>query len=162
MKLLFSLEDQVHTFKIQESLEARDAVVLKDSLFRFFETRPSYTILDLSHAQINIPDKDFQQLLSEIHTFATARDLNLTLALNTAEASRAKQAVLETALQKQVEILQAKLELREKMRAEAESLLAENANLKTSVSTHIEQLKTLKSGTHPLLSPLIEKLWSEK
>ena len=162
MKLLFNLDDQVHTFKVEEQLDQRDCAVLKDSLFRFFETRPSYTILDLSEARVEISEKDLQLLLSEVHTFATSRDLNLTLALTLPEAARAKQSVMETALQKQVEILQAKLELREKMSVEAEKLLAENANLKTSVTDHIEQLKELKIGSNSLLSPILEKLWSEK
>ena len=159
---MFSLEDQVHTFKIEESFDTQDGAVLKNSLFRFFETNPSYTILDLSAAQINVSENELQSLLSEIHIFASSRNLNLTLALNSSEAARAKHSVLEAALQKQVEILQAKLELREKMRTEAEKLLTENLHLKTSVKDHIEQLKSLKSGSPSLLSPLVEKLWSEK
>jgi hypothetical protein len=162
MKLLFQLEDQVHAFDVTETLEAQDLVILKESLFRFFESHPSFTILNLSQAVIVAPFADVERALAEIHTFATARGLNFVISRTAEEAVTSKQMVLERALHKQVEMLQAKLELREKMRVQAEILVAENNRLKDSVSSQVEKLKILQSDEGNRLSPLLEKLWNEK
>jgi hypothetical protein len=161
MKLLFQVEDQVHVFDATEELNDQDLLILKESLFRFFESHPTYTILSLSQANITANHADLERALSEIHTFATARGLNFTLARTSEEAAQSKQIVLEMALQKQVSILQAKLELREKMRQEAEYLVSENLKLQSTMDEHIQKLKTLQNNESPL-SPLLEKLWSEK
>jgi hypothetical protein len=161
MKLLFQLEDQVHVFEINEDLGTQDLKILKDSLFRFFESSPVFTILNISPAKITAPHAEVESALSEIQTFASARGLHLVIARTADEAVRSKQAVLERALQKQVEVLQAKLELREKMREQAELLVAENGRLKNTMNEQVKKLKTLQDTSGPL-SPLLEKLWSEK
>ena len=162
MNLLFKLDDQVHLFSVEGSLNSQDCTVLKSSLFRFFETKPSYTVLDLSRAQVEISETELQKTLGELGTFAHSRNLNLSFALTSTESIRAKQAVLEIALRKQIEILNGKLELREKMRKEAEILLSENQKLKGSVDDHVQRLKSLKAATPSKLSPFIDKLWSEQ
>ena len=161
MKLLFQVEDQVHTFDATDELNEHDLRVLKESLFRFFESQPAYTILNLSQASITIPVAELERTLSEINTFATARGLNFMITRTLEEAQKSTQMVLEMALQKQVEILQGKLELREKMRTEAEFLVSENLKLKNAVEEQIQKLKELQKNEGPL-SPLLEKLWSEK
>jgi hypothetical protein len=161
MKLLFQLEDQVHTFNVTERLNVEDAVLLKESLFRFFESHPPYTILDLSHAVITAPLAEFEVQLNEVIHFAAANGLNLIVARTAEESASSKQSVLELALQKQLEVLQAKLELREKIRAQAEVLVAENADLKVSMNEQLLKLKILQRSEGPL-NPLLEKLWGEK
>ena len=161
MKLLFQLEDQVHAFDVAEDLNTQDLVILKESLFRFFESHPPYTILNLSRATLRAPHAEIENALAEIQTFASARGLHLVIARTAEEATRSTQTVLERALSKQVEMLQAKLELREKMRAQAELLVEENSRLKNSMAEHVEKLKSLQ-GDNGRLSPLLEKLWSEK
>jgi hypothetical protein len=161
MKLLFQLEDQVHAFDVTETLDTQDLVLLKESLFRFFDSHPSYTILNLSHAKPLATHAEIERALSEIHTFATARGLHLVISRTQEEAVSSKQIVLELALHKQVELLQAKLELREKMRAQAELLVAENSMLKDSMNEQVEKLKNLQTDGNRL-SPLLEKLWNEK
>ena len=161
MKLLFQLEDQVHVFEITEDLGTQDLKILKDSLFRFFESHPVFTILNISPAQLIASHAEIETTLSEIQNFASARGLHLVIARTADEAVKSKQLVLERALQKQVEVLQAKLELREKMRVQAEQLVAENGRLKDTMDEQVKKLKTLQDVGGPL-SPLLEKLWSEK
>jgi hypothetical protein len=161
MKLLFQVEDQVHTFEVTEAINEQDLSVLQQSLFRFFESAPSYTILNLSQAKIAVAHADFERALSEISTFATGHGLNFMIARTADEAFQSKQTVMEMALHKQVEILQGKLELREKMRTEAEFLVSENLKLKSAMDEQIQRLKELQRTDSPL-NPLLEKLWSEK
>lgn len=161
MKLIFQLDDQVHTFGVTETLNGQDLVILRDSLFRFFDSHPAYTILDLSHANISVPPRELEQILVEINNFAQARGLNLIIARTELDAASGKKKVLELALQKHLELLQAKVEIREKMRNQALRLVAENAELKESMNLQLKKLKALKNDQNPL-SPLLEKLWNEK
>jgi hypothetical protein len=135
--------------------------LLKESLFRFFASHPAYTILNLSHAELKVPHEDFEKTLLEIQSDAGARGLHLVIARTAEEGAHSKQLVLKRALQKQVEVLQAKLDLREKIKSQAEQLLTENAKLKENVNRQVKELKTLHQNTNPL-NPLFEKLWSEK
>jgi hypothetical protein len=161
MKLLFQLDDQVHTFGVTETLNGQDLLILKDSLFRFFDSHPAFTIIDLSLANLSVPTAELDQILVEINNFAQARGLNLVIARTEVQAVSGKEKVLERALQKHLELLQAKVEIREKMRGQAALLVAENAELKESMNLQFEKLKALRNDQNPL-SPLLEKLWNEK
>jgi hypothetical protein len=163
MKLLFSIEDQVHHFRVIGEIESQDLIVLREGLFRFFESNPTYTVLDLSDAKVNVPNSDLQNILYEIKSLISSKNLNLIIAETAIQARQARQKVLELALTRQLEMLQAKLELREKIRGDAEFLIAENEKLKESVAGQVEKLKNLQPDAAPtILSPLFEKLWSEK
>ena len=162
MKILFNMEEQVHQFRIQGSIAESDLTVLRESLFRFFDSNPAYTIVDLSGAEMQIPHARLHTLILEIKSLACSKNLNLVVSETASEARVARQSVLELALKRQVESLQAKLELREKIRKDAEILLAENAKLKETVAGEMEKLETLKQGSNTLFSPILEKLWSEK
>ena len=162
MKLLFSLEDQVHLFTVIGEIENSDLSVLRDGLFRFFESNPTYTILDLSAADCKTPDSALQVILLEIKSLVSSKNINLVIAETKQQAIQAKQSVLEIALTRQVEALRAKLDLREKIRQDAEALLAENLKLKETVLDQVQKLQNLKPDAPTLLSPLLEKLWSEK
>lgn len=161
MKLLFTMEDQIHHFRVIGAIETQDLIVLRESLFRFFESNPTYTVLDLSDSKAVVPDSDLQNILQEIKSLISSKNLNLVIAQTAIQARAAKQQVLELALTRQLEILQAKLDLREKIRKDAEFLIAENEKLKETMSDQVQKLKNLKNAD-TLLSPLLEKLWSEK
>lgn len=155
------MEDQIHHFRVIGAIETQDLIVLRESLFRFFESNPTYTVLDLSDSKAVVPDSDLQNILQEIKSLISSKNLNLVIAQTAIQARAAKQQVLELALTRQLEILQAKLDLREKIRKDAEFLIAENEKLKETMSDQVQKLKNLKNAD-TLLSPLLEKLWSEK
>ncbi len=155
------LENQVNFFRISDRIEAMDLAVIRDGLFRFFKSNPTFTVLDLSGATIDVESKDLERVLTEIQVCAQAQNLHFLLARNALESINASQTVMELALEKQVEILQAKLELRESMRKQAEKLIEENAQLKASVTSELEKMRAL-SPESSRLSPILEKLWSEK
>ena len=161
MKLNFTLENQVNVFRVNGRLESTDLAVIRDSLFRFFESNPSYTVLDLSETIIDPTLNGLNTVLIEIQSCAQAQNLHFILARTQEEANLANQSVLELALQQQVAILQAKLELRQNMREQAEKLMEENAKLQASVASEMLRLKSLAPES-TRLSPILEKLWSEK
>jgi hypothetical protein len=158
--MLFAMDDQVHHFKVNGEIGPGDLSVLRKSLFRFLDGLPSFTILDLSEASLQIPDFEFQKILVEIQTLAKAKALNLIIAQTDIESKVAKQSLLEMALQKQVEILKGKLALREEMRTQLELLIDENNKLKGTISDRIEKLKGESTRKGPF-APLVEKLWGE-
>ncbi len=158
---MFQIEDGVHEFKITGDVGEQDLSVLKQSIFRFFESNPTFTVLDLSEACLQVSELKLQVLLSEFKSLASSKAIFLSIAQTDIEVVKAKQVVLEAALLRQVEVLKGKLELREKMRAEAEKLLGENESLKSAMNEQIERMKELNTDSS-ILSPLVDKLWSEK
>ena len=160
MRLLFAMDDQVHHFKVTGEIGPGDLSVLRKSLLQFFDGLPSFTILDLSEACLQVPDFELQTILTEIQTLAKAKALHLNVAQTDIESKVAKQSLLEMALLKQVEILKGKLALREEMRAQLEALIDENQKLKGTLSDRIEQLKSESTRKGPF-GPIIEKLWGE-
>ena len=181
MKLLFSVQDQVHTFTVTEELVRTDLATLKAGISRFLESKPSFVVLDFSQATLMIPDTDLQLVIQELKTIALSRQIDFYVAYTDIESIRAHRAVVELALTKKVKILQNKVEIREKMQAEAEKLLSENQRLKLTVTEQMERLKILNEKTKnrsesissetnfpetesliQKLSPILEKLWSEK
>jgi hypothetical protein len=161
MKLLFQIEDQVHQFKVTGEINDLDLQVLRRSLYLFLESNPTFTVLDLSDAILHVTDLEIQNLLTEIRTLASSKALHIAIAQTDIEVLHAKNSVLEAALQKQLEALQNKLELREKMRAQAESLLRENRELKERVEEQSRKLNDSRAHSG-LISPLVDRLWSEK
>jgi hypothetical protein len=162
MKLLFKIEDQVHFFQAVGEIALQDLVVLKKSLFHFFESNPTYTVLDFSSSHLSAPKEKFKKLLIEIKSLSESKNLYLIVAEDLPQSRNAKNTVLGLAINHKIEALQAKLELREKIKADAEKLLNENLSLKKALQDQNEKLKEVKIQSRELLSPLFEKLWSEK
>ncbi len=172
MKLLFAIENQIHTFTVQGAIERRDLQVLRLGVSRFLESKPSYVILDLSPATLSAPDQELQSIILELKTIALSRQISFYVAQSDIESIQAHRNVTEMALTKQVQILQNKVELREKLKAQAEQLLQENSELKSTIQTQFDRMKELKSKENTLaepqngiagrLNPMMEKLWSEK
>ena len=161
MKLLFQMKDHVHAFELVGDLGAQDLVILKESLFRFFQSEPKYTVLDFSNANLKILQTEFDYALSEIHTYAQARGLHLVIARTEAESGSSKKLVLENALIKKIEVAQARLQIRQKIQEQTELLVIENAYLKSSMKVET-QTQEINYSTHHRLSPILEKIWSEK
>jgi hypothetical protein len=171
MKLLFNVQDQVHTFTATEEIARTDLAVMKVGIARFLESKPSFVVLDLSPATLMVTDSEIHSVVEELKTIALSKQIDFYVAHTDIESIRAHRNVLEIALTQKVKTLQNKVEIREKMKLEAEKLLSENDDLKNAVATQMARLQALKekSKNDPAaqsliakLSPMLEKLWSEK
>ena|GEM_PF-3292780 len=151
MKLLFSVQPPVQTFQVQEDILAQDLILLRESLNQFFNSNPSFVVVDLSQASLQVSDDELQSTLIQIKTLAQSKEISLVIAQSDIESRLAHQQVLEAALLKRARILESKLELREKMKSDALRLKEENEKLR-------EQLP--KDDSIP--NPLMEKLWSDR
>jgi len=151
MKLLFSVQPPVQTFQVQEDILAQDLVLLRESLNRFFDSNPSFVVVDLSQASLQVSDDELQTTLIQIKTLAQSKEISLIVAQSDIESRLAHQQVLEAALQKRARILESKLELRERMKHDALRLKEENEKLR-------EQLPKDES----IPNPFMEKLWSDR
>jgi len=60
-----------------------------------------------------------------------------------------------------VNVLQARLELREKMRMDTERLMEENRNLRRTVEEELKRIDHL-GETSPWFGTLAKRLWSER
>lgn len=160
MKLLFSMDEQVHHFKVTGEITPSDLTTLRQSLFQFFRSNPSYVVLDLSESVLQVPDIELQNTLTEIRTLGKSKQMNLAIAQTDIEARLARQNLLEGALLQQIDVLKSKIELREQIRKNIEELRIQNQTIKQSLQ---EQTKASASSEKSrLLSPLIEKLWSAR
>ncbi|NDG83791.1 MAG: hypothetical protein EBX52_01990 [Proteobacteria bacterium] len=158
MRLLFSLDEQIHEFKVTGDIAPGDLNVLKKSLLRFLDTLPPFTILDLSEASLQVPDFELQGVLVEIQTLAKAKGLHLVVAQTDIESRVARRSLMEMALLKQIEILKGKIALREEIHSRLETLVHENRNLQVLLDRS-RSLAENTSGRGGVLSPLLEKLW---
>jgi hypothetical protein len=158
MKILFSMDEQVHQFKITGEVNPSDIVLLKQSLFQFFETQPAYVVLDLSEIHLQVPDFELQNTITEITTLAKSKKMNLAIAQTDIEARRVHQRLMESALVEQIELLKSKIELREEILKNIEELRAQNQSIRRSLEEK-NKVTDEKSG---FLSPLIERLWSDR
>jgi len=159
MKMLFGMDEQVHHFKVTGEIIPDDLVVLKQSLFQFFDSHPAFTILDLSEITLQVPDFELQNALTKISTMAQAKGLHLSVAQTDIEAKLAKQTVLEMALIKELDVLRAKVELREKISNDLKEIIEQNQTLKETINQKLDAAKNKNAG---VLNPFIEKLWSER
>jgi hypothetical protein len=162
MKLLFSIQNQIHTFQVQEEIFPQDLNLLKSSMIRFFESNPPFAVLDLSQSSLQVSDSELQSTLLEIKTHAQARNLHLSIAQSDIESDFAYQNVIESALLKRAKILETKLELREKLKADALRMIGENEKLKSELQEKLTEKKQQENSVPHKLSPFMEKLWSDK
>jgi hypothetical protein len=144
---------------------------LKMGITRFLDSNPSFVVIDFSSATLMVPDSELQVVIQGLKTVALSKQIDFYVAHTDIESIRAQRNVLEMALTKKVKILQNKVEIREKLKNDAEKLLSENLDLKNTVAEQMERLQALKDKakndpqTRSLihkLSPMLEKLWSEK
>ena len=161
MNLLFKMDDQVHQFSVHGEIHPSDLLLLRQSLFRFFEGNPPHTVLDLSDARFQVPDFEVQSVLNELKIAARSKGLEFASAQTDIECLTAKQQVLEGALLRQVEILRSRIALREDLESKMKDLLGQNQELKKTLDSRLSEIRTGKKKS-PLLDPLIERLWSEK
>lgn len=158
MRLLFTLDEQVHEFKVTGDIGPGDLNVLKKSLLRFLDTLPPFTILDLSEASLQVPDFELQGVLVEIQTLAKAKGLLLVVAQTDIESRVARRSLVETALHRQIDLLKGRIAIREEIQSRLESLLAENRQLKNQLDRTRSELEN-RPGRTGRLSPVIDKLW---
>lgn len=157
--MLFSMDEQVHHFKINGEIHASDLEILKQSLHRFLESKPEFVVIDLSETTLMIPDFEFQSVLTEIRTLGSSLGLSLQIATSDIEAGIAKNAVLRNALEKQLRVLQGKLELREEMKRNLEEIIEANRKLKNAIEDRKSESSLNRRNP---FNPLFERLWSEK
>ncbi|NDG86132.1 MAG: hypothetical protein EBX52_13970 [Proteobacteria bacterium] len=159
MKMLFTMDEQVHHFKINGEISPEDLQILRGSLHRFLESNPEYLVIDLSEITLQVPDFELQGILTELRTLASARGVSFQVAMTDIEAGVARTAVLQSALEKQIRILEAKIELREEMSRNLEQIIDANRSLKTAIE---EKKSELTLNRRNPFNPLFERLWSEK
>ena len=151
------MKNQIHTFQIQGEIQALDLEVLKDSVLKYLESDPLFVVVDLSQTLSLVPEIDLQKQLSEIKAFAQAKNLSLIIAQSDIESMHAHQRVVELALQKKMQILENKIELRRQMNDDAVRLRNENEHLRKSLEEQV-----LSNPFQHKLSPFAEKLWREE
>lgn len=159
MKLLFQIQKGIHEFKIEGMVDELDLKTLKESLFRFLDSGPLFTLLDLSG--ISPLPQNLEPILGEISTFAASRGCHFLIARTPQDLDSNRLRILENALEQQVCGLQAKIDLREKMRLDAEHLLLENEALKKTVEQEIKKMEMM-SRDNPWIGSFARKLWSAK
>ena len=147
------MKNPVQTFHIHEEIQFSDLQVLKKSMIRFLETEPALVVLDLSEADLSVSETELNHVLSEIKTVAQTENCTLVIAQTDIESIRAPVWVQEIALQKKIQILQGKIELREEVLKNTDRLKEQNTQLR-------DQIGTKKNPLSFGLSPLVEKLWS--
>ena len=163
MKLHFEVEDQIHTFNITEEINSQDLKIIKIALSRFFESKPSFVIIDFSLAQLTATHHDLQTLILELKTIALSLQITFYVAQTDIESLYAKKNITEIALTRQLKILQNKVELREKIQRHAEELIKENESLKSNIQNHFERMNDIQpTALAKKLNPMLEKLWSDK
>ena len=160
MKMLFSMDHQVHHFKVTGEVAPSDLKILKESLFAFFKSNPSFVVLDLSEISLQVPDFELQSAITEIITLGKSKQMNLAVAQTDIEARLAKQTILEGSLLQKIDILQSKIELREQIRKNMEELKQQNLAIKASLEEKAMQSKS--AGRSGMLTPLLERLWGER
>jgi hypothetical protein len=160
MNLLFKIRDGIHEFKVEGPVESGDEDTLSRSLHRFFESSPEFTVLDCS----SLDEAGKARIKTVVETaaiLASSRGFHFISAMNPEENERAGKKILELALERKIKSLEAKIEIREKMRIEAEKLLEENLKLRSSMKDELKKLDGL-SRTNPWVGSLARKLWTEE
>jgi hypothetical protein len=83
----------------------------------------------------------------------------MQIAMSDIEAGIAKDSVLQSALERQIRVLQGKIELREEMKRNLEQIIDANRQLKSAIE---EKNPSLTLNRRNPFNPLFERLWSEK
>jgi|GEM_PF-5490556 len=159
MKILFSRDEQVHHFKLTGEIQSEDLALFRASMMRFLDTQPEFVVLDLSEITLQVPDIELQGVLTEIRTLASAKALHLQVALTDIEAATATDSLLQSALERQIHSLRAKIEIREEMRRNLEKIIEANSALKSAID---ERTQGIEQNGSNRLNPLIDRLWSGK
>jgi hypothetical protein len=161
MNILFQTRNGIHEFRIQGPTSNADLETLRSSLYRFFETSPLFTVLDLSGLEPDESPVDLKRLIEEAKSLASSKGLHFKCAWNASELDEIRKRLVESALEEQVNVLQARLELREKMRMDTERLMEENRNLRRTVEEELKRIDHL-GETSPWFGTLAKRLWSER
>ena len=155
MKLLFHIQNEIHTFSIHDEITGIDTEVIKQSLMRFLNSDPTYVILDLSWATLELPETELEAALLEIKTYAQAKNINLVIARTDLESADAPQRVVELALEKRIQLLENKIDLRENLLKQTALLQKENQELREQ-----REQEPADDGLSPIISPLVDRLWN--
>ncbi len=161
MNILFQTRNGINEFKIQGPTSAEDLETLRSSLFRFFETTPVFTVLDLGGIETDGNLQALDGLIEEAKSLASSKGIHFKCARNASELEELRRKLVESALEEQVHVLQSRLELREKMRLDAERLLEENRNLRQTVEDELKRIDHM-GETSPWFGSFAKKLWSER
>jgi hypothetical protein len=161
MNILFQTRNGINEFRIQGPTSQEDLETLRSSLFRFFETSPLFTVLDLSGIETDGALPALDGLIEEAKSLASSKGLHFQYARNASELDELRKKLIESALEEQVNLLQSRIDLREKMRLDAERLIEENRNLRQTVEDELKRIDHL-GETSPWFGSFAKKLWSER
>ncbi len=161
MNILFQTRNGINEFRIQGPTSVEDLETLRSSLFKFFETAPLFTVLDLGGMETAAPIPSLEGLIEEAKSLASSKGLHFKCARNASELEELRRKLVESALEEQVNVLQSRLDLREKMRMDAERLIEENRNLRQTVEDELKRIDHL-GETSPWFGSFAKKLWSER
>ena len=161
MNILFQTRNGINEFSIQGPTSVDDLGTLRSSLFRFFETAPLFTVLDLSGMESSGLLPELSGLIEEAKSLASSKGLHFKCSTNASELEELRRKLVESALEEQVNVLQSRLDLREKMRLDAERLIEENRNLRQTVEDELKRIDRL-GETSPWFGSFAKKLWSER
>jgi hypothetical protein len=161
MEILFQTRNGINEFRIRDLTSTEDLETLRSSLFKFYETAPVFTILDLTANDTGASPSGLTGLIEETKSLASSKGLHFKCARNPSELDDLRRKLVETALEEQMNMLEARLELREKMRMDAERLLEENRNLRMTVEQELKRIDRL-GETSPWFGSFAKKLWSER
>ncbi len=131
MNIEFQYQNPIHHFNLTGELNASDLTVLRDSLYRLYESNPAYVVIDVSRLETGLLNPQLESVLKEIQCLATAKNQDFYVAQTALEASSAFSRVLEQALDKRARIAQGKQEVLKQMKEVAAELTKENIKLKS-------------------------------
>lgn len=161
MKLEFKIENSVHTFRANGSINSNDLITIKTALKRYLVEVPRYLILDLSEASglEQLPAELVSKTLDEVRTAALARKLVFITAHTLAESKQARASVYHQDLDEKMALLRSRQTIRDDLRRTAQQLMQENQNLKA-------QLDELKNNQTPSpmgsLASFLDRLWMQR
>ncbi len=161
MEIIFQTRNGINEFRIQGPTSTEDLETLRSSLFRFFENSPLFTVLDLSGIETDGVLPALSGLIEEAKSLASSKGLHFQCARNESELDHLRKKLIESALEEQVNLLQSRIDLREKMRLDAERLIEENRNLRQTVEEELKRIDHL-GETSPWFGSFAKKLWSER
>lgn len=161
MDILFQTRNGINEFRIRDLTSNEDLETLRSSLFRFYETSPMFTVLDLTANEPGNTLSGLNGLIEETKSLASSKGLHFQCARNPSELEDIRRKLVESALEEQMNVLQARLDLREKMRMDAERLIEENRNLRLTVEDELKRIDRL-GETSPWFGSFVKKLWSER
>jgi hypothetical protein len=151
MKLLFSAKNRVQTFLIQGEILRSDLEVLRQSLLTFLESKPPFLVIDLSQSSSMVPEADLQNCMQDIRTVAQAQNTELKIAHSDFESMRAAHQVIENGLNKTINVLESKIELRRDIQNQLSQLKTEN-----------DRIRTILESPKPETNHWMNRLWGSK